>query len=225
MEKRLVVKKEIINDLLSMKIYRYLFTEEKQESMQPFNFLVLHVEEEEAKNKIAAIFLELFSESAMLFINEKPVIFYFADQGVEVKNLLWSIIDDFGIKVSIFNSGKINSKEAFLTIYDLYEMYIPFQRYHYFGVGDLVLEIIKKDMNDLHKYRKVLLNDVGEDPQLEKLIIAMFDNNLNITKTAGEIYMHRNTINNKLEVIKKATGMNIQEFKDAISMYWLIKSK
>ena len=29
--------------------------------------------------------------------------------------------------------------------------------------------------------------------------------------------MHRNTINNKLEYIKKETGMNMQEFKDKIS--------
>jgi len=53
----------------------------------------------------------------------------------------------------------------------------------------------------------------------------MFDNNLNVTKTASEVYMHRNTINNKLDYIKKETGMNIQEFKDAVSMYWLIKFK
>ncbi|MDD2493236.1 MAG: helix-turn-helix domain-containing protein [Bacilli bacterium] len=225
MKKDVIVRKDKINDILSQKMYRSLFGEESQEKFLSFRFLVLSIEDEEAREKIADIFLELFSESAILYIDERPVIFYITDQGYEVKNLLWSIIDDFGIKVSIFNSGKINSREAFLMIYDLYERYISLEKYHYYGVGDLVLEIIKKDMHDLQKYRKILLNNVAEDPQLEKLILAMFDNNLNVTKTASEVYMHRNTINNKLDYIKKETGMNIQEFKDAVSMYWLIKFK
>jgi hypothetical protein len=225
MKKDIIIRKDKINDVLSQKMYRRLFGEESQDQFQPFCFLILNIEEEDAREKIADIFLDLFNESAILYINEKPVIFYVTDQGYEVKNLLWSIIDDFGMKVSIFNSGKINSQEAFLIIYDLYERYLSMEKYHYYGVGELVLEIIKKDMHELQKYRKVLLNNIAEDPQIEKLILAMFDNNLNVTKTAREVYMHRNTINNKLEYIKKETGMNIQEFKDAVSMYWLIKSK
>ena len=225
MKKEFTVKKEKINGVLAHKIYRVLFDEENKEEFQSFRFLVLNIEEEEAREKIADIFVELFGKSAVLYINERPVIFYFNNQGYEVKNFLWSIIDDFGIKVSIFNSGKISSKEAFFTIYRLYEKYISSKKFHYFSVGDLVLEIIKKDMQDLEKYRKILLNDIEDNQQLEKLIIAMFDNNLNITKTAKDVYMHRNTINNKLEYIKKETGMNMQEFKDAVSMYWLIKSK
>lgn len=225
MKNEFTIKKEKIKDILSHKIYHVLFDEENKEEFQSFRFLVLNIDKEEAREKIVDIFVELFGESAVLYINERPVIFYFDNQGYEVKNFLWSIIDDFGIKVSIFNSGKINSKEAFFTIYHLYETYISPKKFHYFSVGDLVLEIIKKDMQDLEKYRKILLNNVEDDQQLEKLILAMFDNNLNITKTAHDVYMHRNTINNKLEYIKKETGMNIQEFKDAVSMYWLIKSK
>lgn len=224
MKKEFVVKKEKINDVLSHKIYRVLF-EEGNNEFQSFRFLVLNIQEEEAREKIADVFLDLFHDSAILYIDDRPVIFYFTNQGYEIKNLIWSIIDDFGIKVSVFNSGKITTKEAFFTIYCLYETYLSLKKYHYFGMGDLVLEMIKKDMVDLGKYRKILLNDIAEDPQLEKLILAMFDNNLNVTKTANDVYMHRNTIINKLDYIKKETGMNIQEFKDAVSMYWLIKSR
>jgi DNA-binding PucR family transcriptional regulator len=37
--------------------------------------------------------------------------------------------------------------------------------------------------------------------------------------------MHRNTVINKLEYIKNATGLNIQNFHDALCMYWLITIK
>ena len=51
----------------------------------------------------------------------------------------------------------------------------------------------------------------------------MFVNNLNVCKTANYVYMHRNTINNKLAVIKEETGLDIQNFQDAVLLYVLIK--
>ncbi|MDD3123823.1 MAG: helix-turn-helix domain-containing protein, partial [Candidatus Izemoplasmatales bacterium] len=114
---------------------------------------------------------------------------------------------------------------SFFTVLSLFEKYIARKNYQYYGVSDLILEIVKEDIKELSKYRSVLLNNISEDPQIEKLILSLFDNNLNITKTAKDVYMHRNTINNKLEYITKETGLNIQEFKDALSMYWLINAK
>ena len=60
---------------------------------------------------------------------------------------------------------------------------------------------------------------------MEKLILAMFNNNLNVTQTAKAVYMHRNTIINKLEFIRLETGLNLQNFKAATCLYWLMKIK
>ena len=70
-----------------------------------------------------------------------------------------------------------------------------------------------------------VLGKVLNDPLNESLIIGMFENNLNVLKTSKMIYMHRNTLNNKLEMIKKESGLNIQIFQDAVAMYLLIKIK
>lgn len=53
----------------------------------------------------------------------------------------------------------------------------------------------------------------------------MYKNDLNVSKTASAVYMHRNTVINKLDVIKKTSGLDIQRFYDAIAMYNLIYIK
>jgi carbohydrate diacid regulator len=58
---------------------------------------------------------------------------------------------------------------------------------------------------------------------MEILIQAMFKNNLNVTQTASDVYMHRNTVIKKLDFIKKETGLNLQKFQDANIMYWILK--
>ncbi|HHX00117.1 MAG TPA: PucR family transcriptional regulator, partial [Acholeplasmataceae bacterium] len=116
-------------------------------------------------------------------------------------------------------------KDFFFITNDLYNKYIANKSRYYLTNLDLVTEIILHNINDLKLIRPIILNDLFEDPQMEILIRAMFDCDLNVTKTASNIYMHRNTVIKRLELIKNTTGLNIQKFNDANIMYWLIKKK
>ena len=37
--------------------------------------------------------------------------------------------------------------------------------------------------------------------------------------------MHRNTINNRLDLIKRESDLNIQKFQDAVAIYNMLKLK
>lgn len=213
-----------LNDASSIKIYNYLFNESK-ESDKPFRFLTIDIEDERETNKIVSVFLDMFSASTTLTIDDIPIIFYDEEEGFEIKNILSSIVDDFAININVFNSGKIKSRDSFIKVFEAYKKYLKNKKNQYSSVSDLIIEIVKEDIKKISEYKKILLNGIYDDPQLEKLIVSMFDNNLNVTKTASDMYMHRNTINNKLNYIKQETSLNIQDFKDALSMYWLVKVK
>lgn len=213
-----------LNGASSIKIYNYLLNESK-ETNKPFRFLTIDVEDERETNKIVSVFLDMFSASTTLTIDDIPIIFYDEEEGFEIKNILSSIVDDFAININVFNSGKIKSRDSFIKVFEAYKKYLKNKKNQYSSVSDLIIEIVKEDIKKISEYKKILLNGIYDDPQLEKLIISMFDNNLNVTKTASDMYMHRNTINNKLNYIKQETSLNIQDFKDALSMYWLVKAK
>ncbi|MEI3339168.1 MAG: helix-turn-helix domain-containing protein [Eubacterium sp.] len=47
-------------------------------------------------------------------------------------------------------------------------------------------------------------------------INQLFDNNLNISETARQLYIHRNTLVYRLERIEKKLGLDIRSFEDAM---------
>lgn len=48
-------------------------------------------------------------------------------------------------------------------------------------------------------------------------INKFFENNLNISETARQLYVHRNTLVYRLERIEKAIGLDIRTFDDAMT--------
>lgn len=59
--------------------------------------------------------------------------------------------------------------------------------------------------------------EVLEDDELIECINAFFENNLNISETSRNAFMHRNTLLYRIDKIHKITGLNIRNFEDAMS--------
>ena len=53
--------------------------------------------------------------------------------------------------------------------------------------------------------------------KLAEPINKFFANNLNISETARQLYVHRNTLVYRLERIQKAIGLDIRTFDDAMT--------
>ena len=47
-------------------------------------------------------------------------------------------------------------------------------------------------------------------------IQRFFENNLNVSETARQLYVHRNTLVYRLERIEKVIGLDIRAFEDAM---------
>ena len=48
-------------------------------------------------------------------------------------------------------------------------------------------------------------------------IYKFFENNLNVSETARQLYVHRNTLVYRLEKLQKSTGLDIRVFDDALT--------
>lgn len=59
--------------------------------------------------------------------------------------------------------------------------------------------------------------DILEDEEAMSTINKFFENNLNISETARQLYVHRNTLVYRLERIEKAIGLDIRTFDDAMT--------
>ena len=58
--------------------------------------------------------------------------------------------------------------------------------------------------------------DILDDEEAMSTINKFFENNLNISETARQLYVHRNTLVYRLERIETAIGLDIRTFDDAM---------
>jgi carbohydrate diacid regulator len=86
------------------------------------------------------------------------------------------------------------------------------------GIGRLIYSIQKEDCEAfLEEY-------FGEEHELElseeelQTVNKFFEKNLNISETARDLFMHRNTLVYHLEKLQKKTGLDIRRFDDAITL-------
>lgn len=59
--------------------------------------------------------------------------------------------------------------------------------------------------------------EILDDEEAMSTINKFFENNLNISETARQLYVHRNTLVYRLERIEKAIGLDIRTFEDAMT--------
>lgn len=70
--------------------------------------------------------------------------------------------------------------------------------------------------------RNVYQRDFGErnidlDDETMVTIQKFFENSLNISETARQLYIHRNTLVYRLERLEKMIGLDIRKFEDAMT--------
>ena len=55
------------------------------------------------------------------------------------------------------------------------------------------------------------------DQEILTTIDTFFANNLNVSETARQLFVHRNTLVYRLDKIQKSTGLDLRVFEDAIT--------
>jgi len=98
---------------------------------------------------------------------------------------------------------------------------------HVYSKKDMLLEdflgkVSEEVRNDLVvKYRRTLEN---LDLESMNTILAYVSNNMNLQKTAQELYIHRNTLNYRLVKLEKDFNLDLKNIRDLMILYFSILS-
>lgn len=96
------------------------------------------------------------------------------------------------------------------------------------GIYQVCAEINPKIRNNYLRYIFKENNGVSKKelkPIYWETLAAFFEHNLNVTDTAGAIFIHRNTLLYRLEKIKQHTDLDPRQFKEALQLYLALKMK
>ena len=90
--------------------------------------------------------------------------------------------------------------------------------YRILGIGRLIYQL---PVNLCKMYiREIFGESIPEEIDEETLMTVekFFENNLNVSETSRQLFIHRNTLVYRFEKLQKATGLDIRVFDDALTL-------
>lgn len=98
--------------------------------------------------------------------------------------------------------GKQTIQEKILSMFSPENLISCFSETNYYNYKEVID----------HANIQMLLND----EELMSTITAFFENSLNTSVTSKATFMHRNTLNYRLDKVQKLTGLNLKIFEHAV---------
>lgn len=81
------------------------------------------------------------------------------------------------------------------------------------------LLIDQSDSDLLHEITQTILQEYIDDDDTLKMIETFVQCNLNISETSKELYMHRNSLQYRLDRFLEKTGIDVRQFHHAMAVY------
>lgn len=187
-------------------------------------------------NNCAKVLSNLYVDKAYVTaVDEKniAVIMEFADNDNEdkldsvAKTMLDMLNSETMTQVRIGYGGIMESlkelsrsyKEAKLAL-DVGKIFYPAQTiiaYSSLGIGRLIYQL---PLNLCEIFMKETFTEASMeelDDETIQTVIKFFENNLNVSETARQLYIHRNTLVYRLEKLEKTSGLDVRQFEDALT--------
>lgn len=215
-----IEKKEYAIDKKQNQIYKYLYENSEYPFKEEFTFIIYLANEndEETINKVIS---DIYKDS--LFIKYLNYTIVFSKELYNIKAMFQAFIMDLGYEIIMhegFRISKTTKGEDLLIYLNYFNNF--FSKSPYSNICQMTIQANNNNFDIIRIIKDNVLVKILPHQSLVDLINTYFKNNLNVSLTSKLIYMHRNSLLNKLEQIEKLTSLNIQNFQDAYAMKILL---
>ena len=154
------------------------------------------------------------------------------DKYTSVRSILMDTLEaveyDFGVRLSIM-LGQVWSQTGNQSLTDLIKAERDLfknwwrqghQGFHTFS--QLYLWSMGEKMVDLDLIKDYLHQMILDQDQIQEIILSLWENSAVLTKTAQQLYLHRNSLQYKIDKWEELTGLQLKELTDLTLCYQLI---
>ena len=125
----------------------------------------------------------------------------------------------YGIPVNELKDVSKSYKEAkmALEVGNIFYNYKRIISYDMLGIGRLIYQL---PQNLCRIFIKEIYGDTSPDEIDEEILTTInkfLENNLNVSETSRQLYIHRNTLVYRIEKLQKAIGLDMRVFDDALT--------
>ena len=135
---------------------------------------------------------------------------------------------DFGLRLSIM-LGQVWSQTGYQALSDLIQaerdLFKAWWRQGHQGVhtfSQLYLWSMGERSVNLKVIKEYLHQMILEQDQIQEIILSLWENSAVLTKTAQQLYLHRNSLQYKIDKWEELTGLQLKELTDLTLCYQLI---
>lgn len=208
-----------------------------EETKDAFRFVYFSIQKNQIEPETFQEALnELFDTSIpILWINEVEGILIeiipFLDTKINYEQFIHVFIADLSVKVRLYIGEVKNSYRDLKVYYDdlLHKSSVVFavtnKEVVYYA--EAIPYLILHNMSQQQKEHLIasILKDFHNDTEMIKTLEIFFDSNLNISETAKKMYMHRNSVQYRIDKYINETGINIQNIDEAIAVKLALLAK
>lgn len=144
---------------------------------------------------------------------------YYNEEPIDLVSFQELIFEDFGSDISMFIEPYC--VDEFVLGQDFKKLLAELPSNVYF-FEDIIPYVIIKNKEDLRD-KIVHYITKATNPEVVHTVREFIENNMNSSQSAKKLYMHRNTLNYRIDNFVEATDINVRTFKGANAIYMLFK--
>jgi sugar diacid utilization regulator len=190
-------------------MYKYLIIESKKDIKQN-------------KEMIVSLFSGFINLTKELTNGNALYLFYEHETDVSFEEIILNIMSDTISDLRIYVSYHFENQRKLTENMDFIKdrlKRIPFLKYVYLDNKTILKESLNRIDSTL---KQQMIRKYTENNDMLKTIKGFLESNQNASKAAKALYVHRNTLIQRLDKFHQVTGFDVKKFKDAFLIYHLL---
>lgn len=178
------------------------------------------------KDMLISLFNEVVNIEHLEIDSNQIVVIFSELLESSLRELSQIISEEFFIEIRIYKSKRfetLSHLERNLKKTKKLLLTIPFNpNTTYLNANDLLYFEITESLDVDYKHK--ILQKYYHDNEMKNILKVYFESNQNTTEAAKKLYLHRNTLIQRLDKFYEETGYNPRRFKDAVIIYRAIEN-
>lgn len=142
----------------------------------------------------------------------------------ELESILQTLESDFFVKVQIFLGNYWTVNQQLPLIFSEERAVFAKSTAPVSSLSSLALDYYARPQLRKSALAQQLTKLIQQDGDIQDVIIALYQNAGNLSSAAKQLFIHRNTLQYRLEKFHEATNLNLKNMDDLVLCYLLITS-